>query len=162
MYFFFIGVNDLVFFFLLLFWILLTGFVAWLTWCWILSYTQIKDNSTKYELMDASICIPILLEIGHSCLPCSCMLNVKTSRLLCHGGAERSFQNVQRLCQSCSQHDLEIIFHSVFLQACIANRRLLYISIYNSSIKSQWRKTRWRSFISRWRQLLVWGKPRFN
>lgn len=61
------------------------------------------------------IYIQILLELGHLCVPCLSTPNVRMSSLLCHRGAGRSFQNVQRLSQSCSQHDLQIIFSQYFL-----------------------------------------------
>lgn len=70
-----------------------------------------------------------LLELGHVCLPCVSVPNISMSSLLCRRGAQSSFQNVQRLSQSRSQRDLEIIFHTIFLQANIANRLLLYINI---------------------------------
>lgn len=48
-------------------------------------------------------------------MPCWSVPNVRLRSLLCRRGAGRSFHNVQRLSQSCSQHDLQIIFPQYFL-----------------------------------------------
>lgn len=86
------------------------------------------------------IYIQIPLELGHLCMPCWSVPNVRMSSLLCHRGAGRSFQKVQSLSQSCSQHDLEIIFPQCFLTSMLCQQAVaLHLYITFLSIPSSTR-----------------------